>query len=419
MEKTIFPHTISGTVSAPTSKSYFQRAIAAGLLSEGTSRIKYKNHCNDSYAAIQVVKMLGARISDNPPILTIEGGLQPAGTVLDCMESGLCLRMFSPIAALLSTPFTLQGSGSLCKRSQLLIVDSLKKLGVGISSNNGLPPIKLHGPLQGGTVTIDGSQSSQLITGLFMALPLVRNDSVLEVANLKSKRYLDMTLELLADFGVSIKRKRENQFLIRGNQMYRACDYQVEGDWSGAAFWIVAGLLFGNISIEGLKQNSLQADSEIIRFLSQFSLNLSISSQKLSINKSKIPAFEFDATHCPDLFPPLVVLASYATGVCRIDGINRLIHKESNRAVSLQEEFGKLGIRISLSKDSMMIHPGEIKSGEVSSHNDHRIAMALAIAALGAKGPVSIRGSESVEKSYPGFWEELERLLNEKIQRNI
>lgn len=410
MEITLHPSNISGLVEAPSSKSYFQRAIAAGLLAPGTTRIEYQNHCNDSRAAMQVAKKLGAHFTDNPPYLDVIGGFRPSGDLLDCGESGLCLRMFSPIASLYPGLIRLIGSGSLLKRPQQLIPDSLQQFGVLVSSNNGLLPIEIIGPLKGHEATVDGSLSSQVISGLLMALPLVDSDSHLHIENLKSKRYVDMTLEVLTAFGIQINRIDESNFHIPGKQNYQNCHYEVEGDWSASAFWIVAALIAGVMSIAGLNPYSLQADAAIINLMTKLPVKFEISTRKVIVKKSNIPAFTFDASNCPDLFPPLVALAIYADGISTIKGVDRLIHKESNRALSLQQEFGKLGIRMDIEGNSMLVHPGTIHSGTVSSHNDHRIAMALAVAALGADGPVTIEGIESVDKSYPGFFAELAKL---------
>lgn len=408
MEITIKPSRVAGTISAPTSKSYFQRAIAAALLAEGTSRIEYQNHCNDSQAAIRVAKNLGAQITDNSPYLDIIGGFRPSGNLLDCGESGLCLRMFSPIAALHSGLLKLHGSGSLLQRPQQIITHALPQFGVSVSSHNGFLPIEIVGPLKGRRARVDGSISSQLISGLLMALPLADTDSTLEITNLKSKRYVDMTLEVLTSFGIVIDKLGETNFFVAGNQTFQNCHYQVEGDWSAAAFWIVAGLINGHVVIEGLNPYSLQADAAIIDLMIRLQVNFEISAHKVNVRKSPIPAFAFDATDCPDLFPPLVALAIYANGVSKIKGADRLIFKESNRALCLQQEFGKLGIHLYLDGNSIVVHPGKINHGKVSSHNDHRITMALAVAALGADGAVTIQGIESVDKSYPGFWEVLQ-----------
>ncbi|MCF8371223.1 MAG: 3-phosphoshikimate 1-carboxyvinyltransferase [Bacteroidales bacterium] len=415
MEITLHPSNISGFVEAPSSKSYFQRAIAAGLLAKGTTRIEYKNHCNDSQAALRVAKNLGAHITDNPPYLDIIGGFMPSGDLLDCGESGLCLRMFSPIAALHSGLLKLHGSGSLLQRPQQLITQALEQFGVLVSSQNGFLPIEIIGPLKGHRALLNGSVSSQVISGLLMALPVSGFDSLLEIENLKSKRYVDMTLEVLTAFGIEIDRQKENIFNIRGNQTYQNCHFEVEGDWSASAFWIVAALISGVMSIAGLNPYSLQADAAIINLMTKLPVKFEISTRKVIVKKSTIPAFTFDASNCPDLFPPIVALAIYADGISTIKGVDRLIYKESNRGLCLQQEFSKLGIRMNIEGNSMVVHPGKVRSGIVSSCNDHRIAMALAVAAMGAEGPVTIEGIESVDKSYPEFFEELAKLTNQSV----
>ena len=410
MKITVIPTTLSGRVLTPTSKSYFQRAIAASCLAGGTSKIFYHNHCDDSMSAMRVAKALGAKIEDDGSCLEITGGGSHVSNILDCGESGLCLRMFSAIAATKDQPFQMTGSGSLKNRTHHIISSAFEKMGVSVGSDQGKLPLSIKGPIQGGDYKVDGSQSSQHITGLMMALPLADEGSILEIEWLNSYPYVDMTRKLLTQFGIEIDNRGNDIYYIPERQSYQPTEYQVERDWSAAAFWVVAGLINGNIQIDDIDYLSYQADSEIYEFARQLRFNVDLDSGGICARKTEISGFAFDAVFCPDLFPPLVALACHADDVCYIKGVHRLRNKESDRALALQQEFGKLGIKISFEEDYMVIHPGRVKAGTVNSHNDHRIAMALAVAALGANGSVEIEGAECVAKSYPMFWEELERL---------
>lgn len=291
-----------------------------------------------------------------------------------------------------------------------MIEEALSQLGVKCETSAGFLPLTIRGPLKGGIITIDGSVSSQLLTGLLMALPIATNDTEINVANLKSKPYIDLTLQILKDFGITVDNSDYKIFRIPGKQKFKAREYTIEGDWSGASFLLVAGAINGNITLEGLNISSRQSDMAIMEALKKAGAKLIIEKGSITVSKSELKAFETDATESPDLFPPLVALAAYCKGKTRIKGVSRLIHKESNRASALQEEFGKLGIRITIDDDVMIIEGSKVSGGNVSSHDDHRIAMALAVAALGATGKVAIKDSHSVAKSYPLFFDDLKNL---------
>jgi 3-phosphoshikimate 1-carboxyvinyltransferase len=288
-----------------------------------------------------------------------------------------------------------------------MLGEALVQLGVDFSSRDGFLPLTVRGPLAGGKIEIDGSVSSQLLTGLLIALPLAEHDSIITVRNLKSKPYIDMTMDILKDFGIHVENNDYQSFYIRGKQKYIAREYEVESDWSGGAFLLVAGAVNGNLKITGLKRDSAQSDTAIIKALQDAGAKISFGDDYIEVSRSEMNSFSFDATESPDLFPPLVTLAAYCRGTSVVRGVSRLIHKESDRAKALKDEFEKMGITISISDDIMKITGGKVKGACTESHNDHRIAMALAVAALGANGKVSIRDSHSVGKSYPGFFDDL------------
>jgi 3-phosphoshikimate 1-carboxyvinyltransferase len=410
MERNVEPSVIRGQLRAPASKSMTQRAIAAALLADGQSIILNPSYCDDSLAAMSIAVGLGARVNPHPGELEITGSCVLKEPKLNCGESGLAIRMFSPIAALYPAEIIMSGANSLKKRPMSMIEEALSQLGVKCTSTGGFLPLTIQGPIAGGYAEIDGSVSSQLLTGLLLALPLATNDSEIKVTNLKSKPYIDMTIEILRSFGITVHNHDYNLFTIPGNQKYIPNRYTVESDWSGGAFLLVAGAINGELTVNGLNTESLQSDMAIISALEKAGAKMKISGNQIDISRSELKAFDFDATESPDLFPPLVALAAYCKGVSSIKGVSRLIYKESDRASALKLEFGKMNIGIEIKDDSMFVTGGQPQGAHVESHEDHRIAMAVAIAALGATGTVFIRDSQCVAKSYPGFFDDL-RLL--------
>lgn len=410
MERYFDPSELKGTVRAPSSKSMTQRAIAAALLANGESIIRNPSYCDDSLAAMSIAAGLGARVEPEPGMLKITGSEELKETKLNCGESGLAIRMFSPIAALYRTEITLNGAVTLKKRPMSMISEALNQLGAICKTSSGFLPINIKGPLKGGRCEIDGSVSSQLLTGLLMALPLAENDSEIKVNNLKSTPYIDMTTSLLKQFGIEVFNHSYELFTIPGRQKYSYQDYTVEGDWSGGAFLLVAGAINGHLKVSGLSYQSLQSDKQVIHALDNAGARISITDAYLEVRATDLHSFDFDATHSPDLFPPLATLATYCTGTSKIKGVSRLIHKESDRATALQDEFGKLNIKIEIRDDFMYITGGKPTGGHVESHDDHRIAMAMAVAAIRASGRVYLRDSQCIAKSYPEFYNDMRQL---------
>ncbi|MDD5766153.1 MAG: 3-phosphoshikimate 1-carboxyvinyltransferase [Candidatus Marinimicrobia bacterium] len=409
MKKSVRRSVINGNLHAPASKSLMQRAIAAALLTDGETTLRNLTFCADSLAALSVIRGLGAKVTQSTECLAIHGGISPIKRTLNCGESGLCLRMFTPICALFSSELTLTGEGSLRKRPVTNMELPLADLGTFCSTENGFLPIRIRGPLIGGKTEVDGSLSSQFLTGLLMALPLAPNDSEIHMTNLKSKAYIDLTLNVLHAFQITINR-REDRYFIPGNQRYRACDYSIEGDWSGAAFLLVAGAITGSVKVDGISSVSKQPDSAIIDVLRSVGADVHMDENSVTVGKNRLTAFEFDATDCPDLFPPLVALAANCDGRSIVRGVSRLIYKESNRAETLRDVFAELGISIVIRNDEMIITGGKIAGGRVFSHGDHRIAMSAAVAGLTAESAVTIEGAECIAKSYPVFFEDLKSI---------
>jgi 3-phosphoshikimate 1-carboxyvinyltransferase len=410
MERCVEPSEVKGQIKAPSSKSMTQRAIAAALLADGQSTIFNPSYCDDSLAAMSIACGLGAKLDPKPGELIIKGGRILKEEKLNCGESGLAIRMFSPIAALYPAEITMVGANSLKKRPMGMIEDALSQLGVKCSSTGGFLPLTIQGPIRGGRLEIDGSVSSQLLTGLLMALPLAERDSEIIVKNLKSKPYIDMTIQLLRSFGIVVEYSGYELFTIPGKQVYTPRKYTVESDWSGGAFLLVAGAVNGDLHVHGLHSDSKQSDMAILRALELAGAKMKIREDQIDISISELKAFDFDATESPDLFPPLVALAAYSSGISTIKGVSRLIYKESDRAAALKEEFGKMNISVVIEGDVMKVTGGQPTGARVESHDDHRIAMAVAVAALRATGKVNIRDSQCVAKSYPGFFDDIRHL---------
>ena len=411
MKTTIHKGRIAGSITAPASKSYAQRAVAAALLAGGETTLTHLDLCNDTRAALDVARRLGASVSHEGTTYTIRGGLNPVSTKLNIGESGLATRLFTPIASLCHMPITINGEGSILRRPIEMMEEPLQALGVEVISNGGYLPISVKGPMRGGEIHVDGSLSSQFITGLLMTLPLSPNDTVLHVENLKSRPYVDMTIDLAARFGVAIEHNNYEQFYIAGGQHYTPCTYNIEGDWSGASCLLVAGATAGSITIRNLNHISLQADLAIIEALARAGAEIITTNSSVTVHGGPLHAFEFDATDCPDLFPALAALAASCEGTSVLTGTQRLTYKESNRAKTIAEVFGRLGIGADLSEENTMrITGGPVSSAVVDSHNDHRIAMAAAVAALSSDDSVVIEGADAADKSYPNFWNDLDTL---------
>lgn len=441
MLTTIIPSAIKGIIQAPASKSSMQRACAAALLSKGQTLIKNPGYSNDDKAALEVIRGLGAEITrlEDGLLKISSGGVKPGRSEVNCGESGLGIRMFAPIIALSDQLVKVNGEGSLMTRPMDFFDEVFPQLGIRVISNKGKLPLQIQGPLQPRTIEIDGSLSSQFLTGLLFSFAAAGAKEVaIKVTNLKSKPYIDLTLQVMDHFGWKVENRNYAEFYFpgtgtgsgetedgiaggtartrtaAGQEMTPSRQYTVEGDWSGGAFLLVAGALAGKITVKGLDVDSTQADKAILQALRDCGASLLIPGEEIEIGPTTtgtLNAFTFDATDCPDLFPPLVALASFCKGTTVIEGVSRLAHKESNRALTLQEEFGKMGVSIDLDGDRMLVKGGESVSGAlVHSRHDHRIAMACAVAGLRATGDTVIEEAQAINKSYPDFYGHIQQL---------
>lgn len=405
---------INGKVSIPSSKSYAQRAIALAGLSQSKIVINGLTDSDDVIAAQGIIKSLGAefiRINDE---LILSKGIDldfNTEVSINCKESGLSTRLFSGFSLLYDQNFTVNGEGSITQRTMEMVIDGLEMFGKSIKSNDSKLPLIISGKTCQNQVEVDGSISSQFLTGLLIVAPFLKSDSQINVLNLKSKPYIEMTIDLMRHFGLEVEHENFEVFNIRGNQsINKEISYKVEGDWSAASFHIVAAAIGGNIKLTGLSEGSRQGDKAILEAVKLAGAKVKWENESLYIEKNGLIPFEFDATECPDLFPPLALLAAYVSGISSIKGVNRLKHKESDRGITLQQECAKVGVKIDLIGDEMIIHgvgrPSFSEEITFSSHNDHRIAMAMSLFSIGAKNSIFIENPNAIDKSYPDFYKD-------------
>lgn len=414
MEKTIHPSQVSGEVRPPCSKSYAQRARAAALLSDGETTLSNIELCDDTRYAMNVITGLGASVRQTGPTeYVIRGGLAPITDTINTGESGLATRLFTPIAALCDRRMTITGTGTMLRRPIGMMIDPLRNLGVQVRSN-GYLPITVQGPLRGGETDVEAYVSSQFLTGLLMSLPLAEGDTILHVEQPNSLPYLAVTVDLASKFRIRMEHNGFREFFIPGGQHYHPAKLHIEGDWSSAAFMLVAGAIAGEVTAKRMNTLSLQADLAIIQALTEAGAVIITTPDEITVRKRELTGFDFDATQRPDLFPILAVLGANCEGTTHIRGVNRLVYKESNRAEAIVSEYTKLGMDVALEDDVMTVRGGSLSGGTIDSCNDHRIAMAAAIAALAASGPVTITNAQAVTKSYPRFWDDLDSIIRTK-----
>ena len=405
------PGRVDGRIVAPASKSDGQRALAAASLTRGRSVIAGCTSSADTDAARAAIEALGARVDTDGRTVVVHGWDREPGTRVDCGESGLALRMFAPIAAVHDREITLDGRGTLRSRPVGMVEDALRSLGASCRSDQGRVPLAVRGPLRGGSVTVDGSVTSQHVTGLLFALPLASIDSRIVVDRATSRPYLAMTLRTLRAWGIAADASDDlSRFSVPGGQQYRPTHYEVEGDWSSASCLLVAGATAGRVAIGNLDPGSPQADGAILDVLKAAGALVRIEGRTVTVQQGDLRAFEFDAAEAPDLVPALVALACCCAGTSRIAGIRRLRHKESDRVSALLELFAGLGGEISTDDDSFVVTGRPLRGGFANAHHDHRMAMAASVAALRSELGVTIDDPACVGKSYPHFFDDLEAL---------
>ena len=424
----------------PVSKSFAQRAIIAAALAEGTSRLHGYTPCGDNEAALQVARNLGAEVEVNGTEVTIKGISASLGsmdmTELHVGESGLLTRMMIPVMAqLCAGPVTFTGEKTLLNRPLTGAREIMEAFEAECQSDTDpvRVPLTVKGPLKAGRAEISGKHGSQLISGLLMALPFADKNSSLIVREPKSIPYMFITLEVLKKFGIKVGNDMlggpdflesggdwslctEMVFKVKGGQKYRAANINLEGDWSAAANFLVAGALFGKAELAGLDTTSLQADLSIMDILMDAGASLSqLDGDKgnITVQRAPLKAFSVDASNCPDLFPILAVFAAFCQGTSRLAGVGRLANKESDRAKAILEMLTQMGVKALIDKDELVVEGHTLvqrllggtllKGGAYTSHHDHRMVMALKVASLGADSPITIDDEACVAKSFPQF----------------
>lgn len=421
MEKIrIIPTTLQGTVHAPSSKSMGHREIICAGLAEGTSIIDNISMSKDIEATCRCLKALGVKIEpvasrfDGRSALCVTGTgrLFAAESGADCGESGSTLRFFIPLGALLGESFTFTGHGKLVSRPLDAYYNIFDKQNLAYTNDDGQLPLTINGKLKPGNYQLPGDVSSQFVSGLLFALPLLDGDSVIEITSpLESAAYVDMTLSCLAKYGIEVVNEQHCRYLIKGGQRYKAGSSDVEGDWSQAAFWAVGGALGAGITCAGLSDASLQGDKAIVEIMKRMGAKVTTTSDAVTVAGCSTRATIIDGANCPDIIPVLAALASVSEGTTEIVNAGRLRIKECDRLTAMTNELNLLGADVMELIGGLFItgHPEGLDGGaEVDAWNDHRIAMSLAIVAQRCKEPVVLTGAGSVQKSYPDFWQDYE-----------
>lgn len=404
---------LKGRIEAPPSKSICHRAIISSGLSGGISTIENVMMSDDIIATLNGMETFGSKIKLEENKLTIRGctKVRAAKGRIDCKSSASTLRFLIPIALLTGDRIIFDGTRSLEARPLSPYYSIFDSLNIHCSPRGNFP-MTLQGRLVPGEYKIQGNISSQFITGLMFALPLLDNDSKIVITgDLESKSYVDLTIDTLKKFGIAIENRDYSKFYIYGGQIYRPCDFTVESDYSQSAFWLALGVLGGEVECLNLNRNSLQGDRVIVDIIKRMGGNISVQGNKVRAVKSNLKGITLDASDCPDIIPAVSALAAFADGETRILNAGRLRLKESDRLKTITCELNKLGACVRENDDGLIIEGrSKLNGGLVDSHDDHRIAMMLAVASAGCVSPVTIINSSCVKKSYPGFFEDLKKL---------
>ena len=421
MEKVkIYPAKLAGTVQVPSSKSMGHREIICAGLAGGTSIVDNISMSKDIEATMRVLRAMNVSVDEIPSMIDGRKALQITGTGhpiaaadnVDCGESGSTLRFFIPLGANLGCPLTFIGHGKLVSRPLQAYYDILDKQFVQYFNDNGNLPLTVNGHLMPGKFELPGDVSSQFVSGLLFALPLLKGDSEIIITSpLESASYVDMTLNCLAKYGVKVENVdgAHRHYLVPGKQHFKAQDSKVEGDWSQAAFWTVGGALGAGITASGVDFTSLQGDKAVIEIMQRMGADIVKNADSVTVNSGATQATVIDASNCPDIIPVLTVLAAVSEGTTKIINAGRLRIKECDRLAAMTSELNKMGAEITEEPEGLTISgkPEGLQGGvEVDAWNDHRIAMSLAIAAQCCAEPITLTGAGSVSKSYPDFWED-------------
>ncbi len=416
---TINPSKLGGTIEAISSKSDLHRAIIAASLCEEPVKIYCNTLSEDIVATVGCLSSLMADIKAEQTeggytLCVAAGDARPKNPMCDCNESGTTLRLLTPVVAAIYKNVQFIGRGRLAERPMEPLLTVMKEHGVTFGADT--LPFTVKGGLKSGTYSIAGDVSSQFISGLLFALPLLKKSSKIALTTkLESAPYVDMTISTLKTFGVNIE-KAAAGFKIAGNQAYISPgEIYAEGDWSNSAFWLSAAAIGGEITVTGLKYpDTLQGDMAIVEILRSFGADISVKKENgatsITAKKGKLKGIAVDISQCPDLAPVLAVVAASAEGETVLAGAGRLKLKESDRLSATAELINLLGGSAKAQEDNIVITGGGLTGGRINSHNDHRLAMAAAVAACVANEPIVIDDSNAVAKSYPQFYSDFKML---------
>lgn len=400
------PFVPNGTVNVPPSKSDVHRAIICAAMANGVSRISPVALSNDIKATIGCIKALGADAVLENNVLTVDGTnmYKNKTALLDCGESGSTLRFFIPIAAVGNINATFVGKGKLPQRPIGIFTEALPKAGTVCKTEGGLP-LEIKGQLKSGIFEIPGNVSSQFITGLLLALPILEGDSEIVLTSpLESVGYIAMTIRTMKQFGVNIQ-ATEKGWHIKGGQSYKTCDYTTDGDWSQAAFFMVLGAVSGKVTVKGVAKDSTQGDKKCAEILARFGAKVTQLDNEVTVEKGELKAITIDASQIPDLVPVLSVCAAFAEGTTKIINAERLRIKECDRLKATAELLNNLGGKVKeLSGGLEITGVSSLKGGNVNGYNDHRIVMSAAVCAARSDEDITATFAMSINKSYPDFY---------------
>lgn len=400
------PFVPNGTVNVPPSKSDVHRAIICAAMANGVSRISPVALSNDIKATIGCIKALGADAVLENNVLTVDGTnmYKNKTALLDCGESGSTLRFFIPIAAVGNINATFVGKGKLPQRPIGIFTEALPKAGTICKTEGGLP-LEIKGQLKSGIFEIPGNVSSQFITGLLLALPILEGDSEIVLTSpLESVGYIAMTIRTMKQFGVNIQ-ATEKGWHIKGGQSYKTCDYTTDGDWSQAAFFMVLGAIGGKVTVKGVAKDSTQGDKKCAEILAEFGAKVTQRDNEVTVEKGDLKAITIDASQIPDLVPVLSVCAAFAEGTTKIINAERLRIKECDRLKATAELLNNLGGKVKELSDGLEITGvSSLKGGNVNGYNDHRIVMSAAVCAARSDEDITATFAMSINKSYPDFY---------------
>lgn len=400
------PFVPNGTVNVPPSKSDVHRAIICAAMANGVSRISPVALSNDIKATIGCIKALGADAVLENNVLTVDGTnmYKNKTALLDCGESGSTLRFFIPIAAVGNINATFVGKGKLPQRPIGIFTEALPKAGTVCKTEGGLP-LEIKGQLKSGIFEIPGNVSSQFITGLLLALPILGGDSEIVLTSpLESVGYIAMTIRTMKQFGVNIQ-ATEKGWHIKGGQSYKTCDYTTDGDWSQAAFFMVLGAVSGKVTVKGVAKDSTQGDKKCAEILARFGAKVTQLDNEVTVEKGELKAITIDASQIPDLVPVLSVCAAFAEGTTKIINAERLRIKECDRLKATAELLNNLGGKVKELSDGLEITGvSSLKGGNVNGYNDHRIVMSAAVCAARSDEDITATFAMSINKSYPDFY---------------